>query len=488
MLPLPNATAGHRLGVNGLAVDANRSILYSAGRDGVIYSWNAPDDITSQQPSSPSAPPRPLHAYRQHVQAHTHWINDIVLAHNNEALISGSSDNSVKIWRPHARDITPPQIIGSHTDYVKCLASPGRSAEWVASGGLDKKIHLWDIYRGEEKLEIQNVTEDTTVADKGSIYALCANENLIASSGPESVVKVWDPRSGKRVTKFLGHTDNIRSVLISQDSDTIMTASSDQSIKIWSMVAGRCLHTLTMHNDSVWCLHSDHPHLSIFYSGDRSGLVAKTDLRGAIDVDDGLSVSFLQEHDGICKIASTRSSLWTATAGSSINKWADVDTSSGVQIPDTMRNYRLGSTAARNRTSVSSAASAPNGPTSPRIPLSSVLRVSNTATFPPVPHRTTERSVSISSMSTRKASTTFVEPEVAAVFPLRQQPIDTIEGQNGLIKHVLLNDRRRVLTVDTAGEVLMWDLIRVGTMRSSRRRRQLIYLVHANTQIWQTSY
>lgn len=485
MLPLPNATAGHRLGVNGLAVDADRSILYSAGRDGVIYSWNAPDDI-APLPSSPSAPPRPLHNYRQHVQAHTHWINDIVLAHNNQALISGSSDNSVKIWRPHAREITPPHIMGSHTDYVKCLASPGRSAEWVASGGLDKKIHLWDIYRGEEKLQIQNVTEDTTVADKGSIYALCANEKLIASGGPESVVKVWDPRSGKRVTKFLGHTDNIRSVLISQDSETIMTASSDQSIKIWSMVAGRCLHTLTMHNDSVWCLHSDHPHLSIFYSGDRSGLVAKTDLRGATDVDDGLSVAFLQEHDGICKIASTRSSLWTATAGSSINRWADIDTSSGVQLPDTMRNYRFGNTVARNRTSVSSATSSQNGSNNPRIPLTSVLRVSNTAKFPPIPHRTTDRAVSISSMSTRKMST-FIEPEIAPVTPLRQQPIDTIEGQNGLIKHVLLNDRRRVLTVDTAGEVLMWDLIRV------RKHFLICYMVltfavPANTQVRQASH
>jgi WD repeat-containing protein 48 len=461
VLPLPNATAGHRLGVNGLAVDHERSILYSAGRDGVIYSWNAPDDVTSQPKSSPQ---NPLHSYRQHVQAHTHWINDIVLAHNGQALVSGSSDNSVKIWRPHAQDSTPPQIIGSHSDYVKCLASPGQQSSWVASGGLDKKIYLWDLQHGEQKSVIQNVTEDTTIADKGAIYALCANENLLASGGPESVVKIWDSRTSKRVTKFLGHTDNIRSILISQDSNTVMTASSDQSIKIWSLTAGRCLHTLTMHTDSVWCLESDHPHLSTFYSGDRSGLIAKTDLRGAADVDDGLSVSLVQEHDGICKIASTQTSIWTATAGSSVNRWADVDTSVGVQLPDSMRNYRFGNSHGRARSSSSVQVGAPNGVSSTKIPLTSVLRISNTASFPPSQPRTaTERSVSGQSMAMRKPSTAFVEPEVVVpASSLQAQPVDTIQGQNGLIKHILLNDRRRVLTTDTAGEVMLWDLIRVG--------------------------
>lgn len=46
--------------------------------------------------------------------------------------------------------------------------------------------------------------------------------------------------------------------------------------------------------------------------------------------------------------------------------------------------------------------------------------------------------------------------------PFHDLPDETIEGQNGLIKHVMLNDRRRVLTLDTAGEVTMWDLLLVS--------------------------
>ena len=44
---------------------------------------------------------------------------------------------------------------------------------------------------------------------------------------------------------------------------------------------------------------------------------------------------------------------------------------------------------------------------------------------------------------------------------MRTNPEETIQGQNGLIKHVMLNDRKRVLTQDTAGEVVLWDLLKV---------------------------
>ncbi|KAK5278041.1 hypothetical protein LTR16_009060, partial [Cryomyces antarcticus] len=172
-------------------------------------------------------------------QAHTHWINDIALVQNNEALVSASSDITVKVWRPAAQDVSPPQTIGLHSDYVKCLASPSAHASWIASGGLDRKICLWDLSGAGKKLEIAVAEDEGIYRDKGSVYALAATNSILASGGPESIVRVWDPRTGKRVTKFVGHTDNVRDVLINQDGDTIMTASADQTVKVWSMTAGR---------------------------------------------------------------------------------------------------------------------------------------------------------------------------------------------------------------------------------------------------------
>ena len=332
----------------------------------------------------------------------------------------------------------------------------------MASGGLDHKIRLWDLNGGGEKLQI-DVGEDDSNA-KGSVYALSVRGSVMASGGPESTVKLWDPRSGKRITKFVGHTDNIRSILISQDGETVLTASSDQTVKVWSVLAGRCIYTLTMHNASVWSLYSDHPRLSAFYSGDRSGLVAKTDIRGSDDLDRGLSVAIAQEHEGINKLVASREHFWTATSSSSINRWKDVDLDSGFPIPDSPKQPRQSSVSSRSK--IPALALQPPSSLSGSSQLStpsvnSVLRLSNSAGYPYRSSRDSETTTAYQATNLRKLSEAVLDQELEVVTPVNELPQETIEGQNGLIKHVMLNDRKRVLTLDTAGEVVMWDLLKV---------------------------
>ncbi|KAH9434453.1 hypothetical protein MCOR02_006457 [Pyricularia oryzae] len=38
---------GHKLGVNGLAADRDKSILYSGGRDGIVCAWDLNLDLKS---------------------------------------------------------------------------------------------------------------------------------------------------------------------------------------------------------------------------------------------------------------------------------------------------------------------------------------------------------------------------------------------------------------------------------------------------------
>ena len=491
VLPLANSPGGHRLGVNGLAVDADRSILfvkpidlslafilirhrYSGGRDGLICAWDldlklrkdltAKSDSSSLLSSTASSLTKTTQAtaFRNQVQAHTHWVNDIILTHNNSALVSASSDITVKLWRPEAEDHHAPETIGLHSDYVKCLASPGPYSDWVATGGLDHKICIWDLNGAGEKLHI-DVGEDEKSA-KGSVYALSVRGSIMASGGPESIVRLWDPRTGKRITSFVGHTDNVRDILINQDGDKIMTASSDQTVKVWSMTAGRCMSTLTMHNDSVWSLYSDDPQLSVFYSSDRSGLVAKTDVRGCTDMDDGLSLAVAQEHEGVSELVVSGNWIWTATSSSSINRWSDIDTTDEIEFQESNERSRSFVTSQSKSLSHSFTASIdPKDSTrKKRLPLSCALRISNNAMFPGEARRDAD-AAPLYNASLRKPSENLAEQESGTNMAFHDLPAETIEGQNGLIKHVMLNDRKRVLTLDTAGEVMMWDLLKVGS-------------------------
>ncbi|KAI1158305.1 WD domain-containing protein [Nemania serpens] len=457
-----SSSGGHRLGVNGLAVDRDNAILYSGGRDGVVCAWNLGLDL--DRVSGSATKQIPTTTFRASTQAHTHWINDIALVSHNTALVSASSDLTVKLWRPETGD-REAHTIGQHADYVKCLAAPS-AADWVASGGLDRKIYLWDLNGKGKALEIDVKGEELT--EKGSVYALGVGRSLLASGGPESIVRLWDPKTGNRVTKFVGHTSTIRSILVNEAGDTVMTASSDQTIKVWSVTAGRCMYTFTMHNDSVWSLFSDDPELGTFYSTDRSGLIVKTDTRGTAEMDEGLSVALAQEHDGINKVVACGNYIWTATASSSINRWTGVDTGPDAQLPEPFRRMRSGSTTSRPR---QASVISTKETTKNEIPAHSILKMSNTASFPlELSFRDTpEPNSTIPGMS-RKGSEILPDTVLPAIEPIHHLPEETIEGQNGLVKHKLLNDRRRVLTLDTAGDVLLWDLIRCEVIQRFGKR------------------
>jgi WD repeat-containing protein 48 len=425
----------------------------------VICAWHIDADAPESRDSNAFST-----TFRKQVQAHTHWVNDAVLAGNNSTLVSASSDVTVKAWRPDAQDGSAAMTIGAHSDYVKCLASPSPAANWVASGGLDHKICLWDLNGAGQSLEI-NVGKVEEGVTKGSVYALCTKGSILASGGPESVVRLWDPKSGKSITKLVGHADNIRSILMSDDGGTLMTASSDQTVKVWSVTAGRCMHTLTMHNDSVWSLFSDHQQLSVFYSSDRSGMIAKTDARRAGDWDEGLSVAVCQEHEGVTKVIAGNGDIWTATARSSINRWRDVDTELQIEIADSSHHSQGGSSLSEPESPApadSDNISISNGNVAEqKIPINSILRLAITAPLPGMRSRNRENSVLYPGSVLRKASEAIMDNDLRPILMLRDSPIETVQGQNGLIKHVLLNDRKRVLTLDTAGEVILWDLLKV---------------------------
>lgn len=68
-------------------------------------------------------------------------------------VVSASSDRTIKAWRPYSENSKTVHTIGTHTDYAKCLTYASQPG-WVASGGLDKKINIWDISQSKAVVSI----------------------------------------------------------------------------------------------------------------------------------------------------------------------------------------------------------------------------------------------------------------------------------------------------------------------------------------------
>ena len=43
---------------------------------------------------------------------------------------------------------------------------------------------------------------------------------------PPQLLRVWDPRSGAKVMKLKGHTDNVRALLLNRDGSSVSTVPS----------------------------------------------------------------------------------------------------------------------------------------------------------------------------------------------------------------------------------------------------------------------
>ncbi|KZT03081.1 uncharacterized protein LAESUDRAFT_660442 [Laetiporus sulphureus 93-53] len=291
--------------------------------------WEVDVDALEASKSNP-----PSTAFRQCAQVHSDWVNDILLCNENQTLVSASSDGTVKAWNPHSQPASEPSTIGIHADYVRCLAY-SREQRWIASGSFDRTIKLWDLAGASTGSPLTTLSPPDMSDPKSSVYAIKTDPygSVIVSASPDRVVRLWDPRAGRRVSKLVGHTDNIRTMLLSEDAKYLLTGSTDASIKLWSLSSQRCLHTFTHHTESVWSLFSQHPTLEIFYSGDRSGLVCKVDVEGCADVSEGECIVLCQdtneqgksmgEAGGIDAIVAMDDSLlWTASGGSSsFKRW-----------------------------------------------------------------------------------------------------------------------------------------------------------------------
>ena len=178
-------------------------------------------------------------------------------------------------------------------------------------------------------------------------------------------------------------------------------------------------------------------------------------------MDDGLSLAVAKEHSSVWKLIAAGGHIWTATGQSSINRWDDINMDDHAQLRDSFRRRRGASTTSTRAHpgSIPPATSSTKKEISPN----SVLRVSNTSPLPPRTGINPESNTAAETVTTKMSELVIEQPDFE-VKPIHQLPAETIEGQFGLLKHQLLNDRRRVLTLDTAGEVLMWDLIKVNAL------------------------
>ncbi|KAG2743594.1 hypothetical protein P692DRAFT_20878417 [Suillus brevipes Sb2] len=286
-----------------------------------------------------------------------------------------------------------------------------------------------------------------------------------------------------------------------QTSPILMTQS------LWS--SQRCLHTFAYHTDSVWSLHSTHPSLEVFYSGDKSGIVCKADVEGCADVSDGTCITIAREAsvevgEGINKIVTADDGvLWTASGKSSISRWRlpkHVPKRASDEEREIIADSSL-ATISRRRVSLEPDSIQWSAPPS----IHQVRRDDATAAYPGVPLTSFVR---LTSPDSHFSPSSFAlrgrDPEVATLYsaasiasvPGGRSPLhaafhlsSTLMPQNTLRSmkseismaptdveamqdHRTAYEARECGDIDTTGEVAVWDIVR-GVCRGWFAREEM---------------
>ncbi|KAF9583128.1 Mitochondrial fission protein [Lunasporangiospora selenospora] len=239
---------GHDDYVN--CMQLNQNTLLTGSLDSTIKIWNLSDLTHSQAMSTRSASPTPSDSSSRSERTYGRmseggddysrssmetmvgleqcWTNTLAghtapvtcLYFENEKLLSGSNDKTIKEW-----DLSTGQCILT-MDLLWAMGTSGTWSDWTGADTKEHKfvgcLQFWD-------------------------YALC-------SGTVDGVLRMWDLRSGQVHRTLLGHTGPVTSLQF--DEYHVISGSADKSVRVWDLRAGTT-QSIFQHDDPVTSLRFD---------------------------------------------------------------------------------------------------------------------------------------------------------------------------------------------------------------------------------------
>jgi Tol biopolymer transport system component len=170
---------------------------------------------------------------------------------NYLAAASGASGSpaQVKVYSLVSSGIpaaNPQFMLTGHKDAILDIAwSPDNKI--LATSGYDRLIKLWDALTGKEIRSLRDHSD--------AVYGLAFSPDgkYLASGAADRAVKVWEVATGIRLFSLGEATDWVYAVAWSPDGRHIAAAGVDRSIRVWSFTptGGKIVHSVFAHEGPI---------------------------------------------------------------------------------------------------------------------------------------------------------------------------------------------------------------------------------------------
>jgi WD40 repeat protein len=157
-------------------------------------------------------------------------IRSLAFSPDGHTFASGNAVGAINLW--DLRYSSPIRELQGHTGDVLAVEFDPRG-KTLLSGGTDAAVRLWNIDIGAilQTFETSETVYDVAVSPNSRYVAFGVNED----------VQLLDVASFQIVRTLEGHTEFITAVDFSPDSMRLLSASADNTIRLWDVETGQPL-------------------------------------------------------------------------------------------------------------------------------------------------------------------------------------------------------------------------------------------------------
>jgi U3 small nucleolar RNA-associated protein 13 len=173
---------------------------------------------------------------------HTGPVNAVAFTRREDGegvrVVSGSEDNSIKIWRAVNKKSSKKLIIRSimaHSKPVNAVVV-SKNDKWVATGSQDRSAKIFNIDDGS--------LVATCTGHKGSIWGVDFSpiEQILATSSRDGTVKLWNLAApgAPCIRTFEGHEQSVMACRFLSNGLQLISADSLGTMRLWNVRTGEC--------------------------------------------------------------------------------------------------------------------------------------------------------------------------------------------------------------------------------------------------------
>jgi WD40 repeat protein len=306
--PLATCT-GHRDWVNALGFLPDTKLLVSAGRDGRLFSWHAPEGERRQK----------LRRRRRPFLCMSLWPEE-------DLAVCGTADGMLFVWDP--KNGSERVSVDAHEGAVSCLAIDVEN-RLCATGGRDCRVRLWSLPEGKLQKTLtghcQRLQPAWLPAEQDTVLCLAVSPDgtRLATGGTGGDILLWSLPGGSLLQNIDAHMGHVTTLTFTPDSRLLASGGADRRIRLWRGRDGDPVETMSDHFGEINALLAG-PTDDLLVSSGGGGMGIDHSVR-LWSLPDGAPTAVLGGHErAVVSLAfnSSGSVLCTGSADGKIGIWS----------------------------------------------------------------------------------------------------------------------------------------------------------------------